>query len=276
MEIDRRRLYLGRGYSSMLAYCTRALLLSEQAAYSRITAARVARRFPRLLDELSAGDLTLSSVGLLAPHLTEENADNLMDGARGKSTRDVERMIAGLHAQPDIPPTVRALPGSKPESFTLASGDDPSPTTGNQPGPACAIPPPAPRAVVAPLAPGRYLLKITISDQTHHTLERLRALMRHAVPNGDPATIIDRAQSLLLEHVERQKTAAAGRPGRVRGGSPAGRTVPAAVRRAVWKRDSGRCVFEGTDGRCGEPMPRAQRARGDALLGPARALETRA
>ena len=118
MEVDRRRLYLGRGYSSMFAYCTRALLLSEQAAYSRITAARAARRFPRLLDELSAGDLTLSSVGLLAPHLTEENADSLMDGARGKSTRDVERMIAGLHAQPDIPTTVRALPGSKPESFT--------------------------------------------------------------------------------------------------------------------------------------------------------------
>ena len=30
------------------------------------------------------------------------------------------------------------------------------------------------------------------------------------------------------------------------------RHVPAAVRRAVWKRDDGRCAFIGTDGRCAE------------------------
>jgi 5-methylcytosine-specific restriction endonuclease McrA len=28
--------------------------------------------------------------------------------------------------------------------------------------------------------------------------------------------------------------------------------VPAAVRRAVWARDDGRCAFIGADGRCGE------------------------
>ena len=38
-EIDERRLYLGEGYSSMFTYCTRALLLSEHAAYGRIEAA---------------------------------------------------------------------------------------------------------------------------------------------------------------------------------------------------------------------------------------------
>ena len=38
-EIERRRLHLALGYASLFAYCTRALALSEQAAYSRITAA---------------------------------------------------------------------------------------------------------------------------------------------------------------------------------------------------------------------------------------------
>jgi hypothetical protein len=122
MEVDRRRLYLGRGFPSMFAYCTRALRFSEQAAYSRIIAARAARRFPRLLDELAAGELTLSSVGLLAPHLTDENVEMLMEGARGRSTREVERMIAGLHAQPDIPATVRALPEPKAEAPVPAAG----------------------------------------------------------------------------------------------------------------------------------------------------------
>ena len=46
MEIDSRKLYLGEGYSSLFGYCTQALHLSEHAAYSRIEAARTARRVP--------------------------------------------------------------------------------------------------------------------------------------------------------------------------------------------------------------------------------------
>ena len=40
-EVDVRKLYLGRGYSSLFVYCTHSLHLSESAAYARITAARV-------------------------------------------------------------------------------------------------------------------------------------------------------------------------------------------------------------------------------------------
>ena len=47
-EVDRRRLYLGEGFSSLFVYCTRVLHLSEHAAYGRIEAARAARRFPRI------------------------------------------------------------------------------------------------------------------------------------------------------------------------------------------------------------------------------------
>jgi hypothetical protein len=39
-ELDARRLYLGAGYSSLFAYCTQVLHLSEHAAYGRIEAAR--------------------------------------------------------------------------------------------------------------------------------------------------------------------------------------------------------------------------------------------
>ena len=45
-EVDARRLYLGRGYPSLFAWCTAVLHLSEPAAYSRIAAARAARRYP--------------------------------------------------------------------------------------------------------------------------------------------------------------------------------------------------------------------------------------
>lgn len=48
-ELDSRRLYLAEGSSSVFAYCTRVLHLSEHSAYGRIEAARAARKFPVLL-----------------------------------------------------------------------------------------------------------------------------------------------------------------------------------------------------------------------------------
>lgn len=95
-ELDARRLYLAEGFPSLYAYCVHALRLSEHAAYNRIEAARVARRFPVVLRFLASGDLLLSAVGVLARHLTRENHARLIETAAGKSKRDVERLVAGL------------------------------------------------------------------------------------------------------------------------------------------------------------------------------------
>ena len=111
---------------------------------------------------------------------------------------------------------------------------------------------PPQRPVLAPLAPRRYYLKLTIGQETHDTLERLRALLRHSVPDGDLATIVDRALTLLLQETERAKCASTPKPRTSSRANPTGRHVPAAVRRTVWARDAGRCAFVGSDGRCGE------------------------
>ena len=62
--------YAAKGYGSLFAYCIEALRLSEDAACNRIEAARACRRFPVILDLLASGSLTLTSVRLLARHLT--------------------------------------------------------------------------------------------------------------------------------------------------------------------------------------------------------------
>lgn len=246
IEVERRRLHLTLGHSSLFAFCMRALHFSEQAAYSRITAARAARRFPMLLDLLAGGALTLSSVGLLAPHLTDENVEPLLDAARHKSTRDVERLIACLHPQPDIPASVRATPVQAPR---LAEAIEESTAA---PPPVAPQPSPPPRPVLAPIAPQRYLLKLTIGQDTHDTLQRVRALLRHSVPDGDLPTIVDRALTLLLREVEKAKYAPTERPRSTGMPNSSGRRVPAAVRREVWSRDGGRCAFVGSHGRCNE------------------------
>src|SRR5262245_6347330 len=88
MELDERRLYLGEGYSSLFTYCTQALHLAEGAAYNRIEAARAARRFPSILTALEDGSATLTTVRLVAPHVTAANHQNVLALARHKGKRE--------------------------------------------------------------------------------------------------------------------------------------------------------------------------------------------
>ena len=102
MEMDARRLYLPQGYSSLFAFCTQALHLSEHAAYGRIEVARSARRLPALLAHLEDGSITVTNARMLAPHMTDANCEALLDAARHRSKRDVEELIARLKPQPDV------------------------------------------------------------------------------------------------------------------------------------------------------------------------------
>ena len=86
-EFDARKLYLPAAYPSMFAYCVHELHLSEDAAYKRIQAARVARRFPDIFEAVADGRLHLTGLGLLAPYLTPENADGRSRRPRTRPSR---------------------------------------------------------------------------------------------------------------------------------------------------------------------------------------------
>jgi hypothetical protein len=109
-EVDARKLYLARGYSSMFTYCRAALGMSEAEAYLRMRAADVGRRFPLVLERFGSGDVHLSAIKLLAPHLTHDNHAQLLDRVRGKSKREIEVIVAELAPKPDVPARMRKLP----------------------------------------------------------------------------------------------------------------------------------------------------------------------
>jgi 5-methylcytosine-specific restriction endonuclease McrA len=251
MELDARRLYLQAGYSSLFTFCTRLLHLSEHAAYGRIEAARAARRFPVILDMLEQGQLTLTAVGLLAPHLTPVNHAELLHKARHQTKRDIEQLVARIRPQPDVPTIVRKLPEKHlphavaPPYATEVADDAQKQIT--QPPPSVTRP-----AVVQPLAPERYKLQVTMSRETYDKLRRAQDLLRHTIPSGDPAAIVDKALTLLVGELERRKVASTDRPKVSLEAASRSRRIPAAIRRAVWQRDSARCAFVGTTGRCGE------------------------
>jgi hypothetical protein len=262
-EFDDRRLYLRQGCSSLFVYCTRVLHLSEHAAYGRIEAARLARRFPAVLDRLAAGELTLTAACLLRPVLTAENHAELLDAARHKSRRHVEELVAAVRPQPPAPTIIRKLPARRAASRPSAPSRAPAATTPPIPPspaestrPAVDVdalrPPLTPRPVVAPLSPETYRLQVTLTRDTHDKLRQAQALLRHSIPNGDPAAVLDRALTLLVEHLAKRKLGATTRPPASGASAPSSRHIPNAVRRAVWARDNGQCTFVGAEGRCEE------------------------
>ena len=108
------------------------------------------------------------------------------------------------------------------------------------------------RAEVRPLAPERYKVQFTVSGDTYQNLREVQDLLRHGNPTGDVAEIFDRALTLLLTQLRKRRHAAVDRPRGAQARETTGRHIPAAVKRAVWNRDGGRCAFIGTAGRCPE------------------------
>src|SRR4029077_3556505 len=109
-EVDARGLYREHADPSMFAYCVEELSMSEAEAYLRIQAARLGRQFPVIVQLFASGLLHLSAIKLLAPHLTPDNHVQLLERASGKNKREIERLVAGLAPQPDVPSRMRKWP----------------------------------------------------------------------------------------------------------------------------------------------------------------------
>lgn len=282
-EVDSRRLYLPAAYPSMYAYCVGELRLSEEAAFKRIHAARVARRCPAVFAYLADGRLHLSAVIMLAPHLTEQTAEELLAGASNKTRSELEHFLAARFPRPDLPTLVQALPMPRSIAGEHAPGrvDLPGPIgigpVGTQPqtdpgsfenspqhAPGRAdVPAVRPRLV--PLAPERYALQLTVGQATHDKLRHAQRLLGHQIPAGDLAQVLDVALDALIARLERRKLAAMSKPSAARESGQAGprtprptkptrnpRHIPADVRRVVWQSDRGQCTFVSAAGRrCG-------------------------
>jgi hypothetical protein len=207
--------------------------------------------------------VTLTTICLLAPLLTAENHATLLEAACHKSRRDVEQLVAMTRPKADVPAVVRKLPSPRPDAsktHTLIEpappSPSPSPESESEPDRPVAEPSrvdPAPRgSVVRPLAAERYKIQFTASREAHDKLRRAQSLLRHVIPNGDPAVVFERALDALLTELERKKLAMTEQPRPGKGPSQGSRHIPAAVRREVWRRDGARCAFVGAAGRCAE------------------------
>jgi len=274
-EMHERRLYVGRGFSSMFKYCMSVLGMSEAEAALRLTAAKVGRRFPLVLERLGAGAVHLTAIKLLAPVLTAENHAQLLERARGKTKPQIELVVAEILQKPDVPARVRKLPDARApqEALVLVPRESvelvvaPVAPAVLEASSSFVLQSPRARASTSVLRPGRFKLEVTLGQEAHDKLDQLRELLRHQNPNGDLAVIVERALSELLERTmkkrfgqttaPKQRTARS-RPvakakGSVRASTRRSRYIPRDVLRAVHARDGGRCTFVSSEGlRCSE------------------------
>jgi len=106
---------------------------------------------------------------------------------------------------------------------------------------------------VAPLAPERFKLQLTISRKTRERLEEARCLLAHQVPDGDLAEVVDRALDALVRELRRKKYAETEAPQKPRPVKKSDHTrhIPNHVRREVARRDGHQCTFVAENGqRC--------------------------
>jgi 5-methylcytosine-specific restriction endonuclease McrA len=239
-EVEDRRLHLELACSSMFDFCTRKLGFSEGESFRRLTAARLVRRFPVLLEAIASGRLHLSSVVRLRDLFSEENVDELVEAASGKTKREVEELIAKRAPKPDVAPSIRKLPDvSRPAAPQVAL-------------PAAPRSSPIPAGQVQPLSESRYKIQLTASAALKDKLEHARALMSHRNPSGDLAAVVEQALDLLIEKLEKEKLGkvACPRAAQPRPSSNPGH-VTRTARREVIDRDGLQCSFVGKDGeRC--------------------------
>jgi hypothetical protein len=254
-EVERRRLYLEQACSSLYTYCCERLGYTEDAALKRARVARLALRLPRVLDELRTGAIRLTGLFLLERYLNDENAEDLLAAARGRSRRELEKILATRFPRPDVPPRIEALDGAAGNATggahrEAASGPSPwftCPETDTSTAPRGRLPGDF-RSRVEPLSAERYRVEFTASDEFRAKIEQARELTSHTLPSGDLAQLFERALDELIER-ELKRRVGTGKPRRVVKPGPDSRHVSLAIARQIWERDGSQCAFVDSAGR---------------------------
>jgi hypothetical protein len=108
-EVEARGIHRLCACASLYAYCIYELRFSEDEAFRRVAAARLVKRFPSLMASLAVGELHLTGLLMLGPHLTEENIAELLVRAKHRTKRELARLVRALDPLPAVPARIEPL-----------------------------------------------------------------------------------------------------------------------------------------------------------------------
>ena len=117
-EVEARGLHRKRLCASLYTYCIYELRFSEDAAARRSSAARLVKQFPPLFDAIANGELHLTGLLMLGPHLTPENHVEVLGRAKFRTKKEIAKLVRELSPLPPVPDLVQPL---RPEPPPLAT-----------------------------------------------------------------------------------------------------------------------------------------------------------
>jgi hypothetical protein len=261
-EFDRQRLWLRLGFANLFEYLHRELGLSRGSAHYRKVAAQLVQRFPEVVEPLRSGKLCITVVLELAKVITPENTADVLPRFFHRSKQEAKAVAVEIRPTEVVPrkEMVTALPLV---SRTPAGGVqlvEPVQLVEREVAklPKDSAPPtfaPTQRGVSSePLTSDLRRLHMTVSKQFLDKLESARKGQGHAQPGASAEKVLEAALDLLLA-TQAKRRAEVKRPQQNPRPTKNPGHVPAAVKRAVWARDEGKCQFPlDSGGICGSTL----------------------
>ena len=234
-EIDRRKLYLEEGYSSMFDFCVKYLKYSESTAVRRIKAERALGRSKRIIKMLLSGEMTVTGLSKIEPICRPENTEAILEKAAGCSCRELD-ILKARHC-PSEPKPEKVRPVFVKTELKIES----EPSYGGKKFTANA-------EAAAPVLEEKYRLEFTVDKETMNKIRRAKSLLSTKYPKGVKLETL--FEELLDNYLEKN--------------DPNGREcdsdininkldrtryIPQKIKDIVFKRDGGRCSFVGRNGR---------------------------
>jgi hypothetical protein len=185
------------------------------------------KQFPALLDAIADGELHLTGLLMIGPHLTAENQVEVLGRARFRTKKEIGKLIRELNPLPGAPdlvaplgpqlmktwrapswaefvesfcPLVRDLPpGERPRDWANNSDEEVGGDDGDLPvGPVPADLPPV-------TSPQRYQLQFSTSEEHVQLVERAKGLMGRERPGISLGELHLEAMKLLVASLEKRK-----------------------------------------------------------------------
>jgi hypothetical protein len=250
-DFDRGRLWVQLGHASLFDFLHQELGLSRGSAHYRKVAARLIQSFPEVVEPLRSGKLCMTVVLELAKVITPENRADVLPQFLGLSKQEAKAVAVEIRPAEVVPrkemvtalPVVSRAPAGIVQPVEQATAELLKGT---------ALP--TPQLTSEPLTADLRRLHMTVSKQFLEKFESARKGQGHAHPGASAEKVLEAALDLLLA-AQAKRRAEVKRPQQNPRPTKNPGHVPAAVKRAVWARDEGKCQFPlDSGGICGSTL----------------------
>lgn len=229
-EVERRKLHLSWGFSSLFEYLSRGLGYSESAAYRRMQAARAMKQMPELEEKLESGSVNLSQIVLVQAAVKCEQ-------------KETGRFVS-IERKRDI--FLRLENKTKMETQKILDSE---------------LVLPERTAIETHKKDDSVELTLRLPKEVYDLLQEMKSVYSHIEPNADWVAIL----KLMALEIKRKKGRALDAQKETHGPDMTrsfatkkkcrGNNISTSVRRFIFARDQGRCQFRGSDGRlCASPF----------------------